>query len=211
MMEVSVVSAMAARPGRSRSKRPTNSAAKCCASPAEPPLPQASTLPPPVMAPTRALTASAMGLARISAAAYLRSALSKNCCWIRCSSMGQDDKSPVKDPHVASRGVERRLDPLDAPALDCHHVEAARRQRAAVTQEMMRREHDAALLGVGDASRRTAEARTPALAHLDEHHRPVAVAQDQVHLAAPGPRPPGHPIIAPQQREAVALHVLQGK
>jgi hypothetical protein len=29
-----------------------------------------------------------MGLERISAAAYLRSALSKNCCWMRCSSMG---------------------------------------------------------------------------------------------------------------------------
>jgi hypothetical protein len=32
------------------------------------------------MQPTSALTASAIGLVRISAAAYLRSALSKNCC-----------------------------------------------------------------------------------------------------------------------------------
>ena len=57
-----MVSAIAARPGRSRSKRPTNSAAKCWASAAEPPLPQARTLPPPVMQPTSALTASAIGL-----------------------------------------------------------------------------------------------------------------------------------------------------
>ncbi len=42
---VSVVSAIAARPARSRSNRPTSSAAKCCASAALPPLPNTSTLP----------------------------------------------------------------------------------------------------------------------------------------------------------------------
>jgi hypothetical protein len=84
-IEVSVVSATAASPGRSRSKRPTNSAAKCCASAAEPPLPQISTLPPAVMEPSTACAASAMGLVSTSAAWYFRSALSKNCCWMRCS------------------------------------------------------------------------------------------------------------------------------
>src|SRR5258706_4340071 len=146
MMDVSVVSAMAARPGRSRARRPMTSAAKCCASRAEPPLPQASTLPPPVIAPTTALTASAMGLARISAAAYLRSALSKNCCWIRCSSMGQDDKSPGKPPGCVSRGVECGLQPLDSAILDRDHVESARRWRAVVAQEVVRPKNDAALL-----------------------------------------------------------------
>src|SRR5687767_11812300 len=102
-----------------------NSAAKCCASPADPPLPQASTLPPPVIDPTTALTASAIGLARISAAAYLRSALSKNCCWMRCSSMGSDDKPPAGRP---SKGVEGRLQPLDAVPVQRHDVEAAGRR-----------------------------------------------------------------------------------
>jgi hypothetical protein len=39
-LEVSVLSAIAASGGRSISKRLTSSAAKCCASAAEPPLPQ---------------------------------------------------------------------------------------------------------------------------------------------------------------------------
>ena len=41
-----MVRATAGRAARSRSKRPTSSAAKCCASAAEPPLPQARILPP---------------------------------------------------------------------------------------------------------------------------------------------------------------------
>jgi hypothetical protein len=45
-IELSVVSAMAASSWRSASKRPISSAAKCWASPAEPPLPQARILPP---------------------------------------------------------------------------------------------------------------------------------------------------------------------
>lgn len=44
-VEASVVKANAARPGRSRSKRFNISDEKCWASPAEPPLPQVSTLP----------------------------------------------------------------------------------------------------------------------------------------------------------------------
>jgi hypothetical protein len=59
-IELSVVSAIAARPGRSRSKRPTSSAAKCCASAAEPPLPQARILLPLVSAPTMRSTAAAI-------------------------------------------------------------------------------------------------------------------------------------------------------
>src|SRR5436190_4704822 len=45
-MDESVVSAIAARPGRSTTKRPTNSAARCCASAALPPLPKSKSLPP---------------------------------------------------------------------------------------------------------------------------------------------------------------------
>jgi len=43
--DVSVVSAIAASPGRSRSKRLSSSAEKCCASAAEPPFPHARILP----------------------------------------------------------------------------------------------------------------------------------------------------------------------
>ena len=79
----------AARPGRSRSCRPRKLAAKCWAAAAEAPLPQASTLPPPVtLASTACVAASTTG-ARAWAHWYLRSALSMNCCWMRCRSMGR--------------------------------------------------------------------------------------------------------------------------
>src|SRR3954454_25340435 len=45
-IEESVVKAMAGKPRRSLTNRPTNSAARCCASAALPPLPQKSNLPP---------------------------------------------------------------------------------------------------------------------------------------------------------------------
>jgi hypothetical protein len=55
-MELSVVSAMDASPGRSRSKRPTSSAARCWQSAALPPLPIQNTRPPRSM---QAMTRSA--------------------------------------------------------------------------------------------------------------------------------------------------------
>ncbi len=79
-MELSVVSAMAPSSGRSRSNRPTNSAEKCWASAADPPLPQASTLPPLVTQARIACTAAAIGLLKDCAAWYFRSALSMKCC-----------------------------------------------------------------------------------------------------------------------------------
>ena len=75
---MSVVSAMAASPWRSISKRPTSSAAKCCASAAEPPLPQARICRCRRGLATMASTAPAIGAASIR---WLRAwcALSENC------------------------------------------------------------------------------------------------------------------------------------
>ena len=56
--------------------------------------------------------------------------------------------------------------------------------------------HEAALLGDADARRRAAVARVAARPHLDEHQRAVAIAQDQVDLAAARARAARDPIIA---------------
>src|SRR6266702_2940618 len=108
-MELSVVSAMAPSSGRSRSKRPTNSAEKCCASAADPPLPQASTLPPLVTHASTACTAAAIGLLKDWAAWYLRSALSMKCCWMRCSSMAGDDNPGPFRPDFSPRQAAEKL------------------------------------------------------------------------------------------------------
>src|SRR5688572_22628499 len=81
-VEVSVVSATAASGGRSRSKRLTSSAAKCWASAAEPPLPQASALPPAFRDCAKRPAARAMAGASEAAAASLRRALSSKCAAI---------------------------------------------------------------------------------------------------------------------------------
>jgi hypothetical protein len=60
-MVLSEVSASAASSGRSRSKPATQKAANCCASAADAPFPQASTLQPPVTQASTACTAAAMG------------------------------------------------------------------------------------------------------------------------------------------------------
>src|SRR3954466_347737 len=160
-MELSVVSAIAPSSGRSRSKRPTNSAEKCCASAAEPPLPQASTLPPLVTQASTACTAAAIGLDRVSAAWYFRSALSMKCCWMRASSMAGDDNGSLS-------GIERRLEPVDLAGLDTHHVEAAGRGLGQAHEEMARGKDDPALLGGADARGRAAIGARRAFAHFDE-------------------------------------------
>jgi hypothetical protein len=64
-------------------------AAKCCAAAAEAPLPQASTLPPPVTLASTAVVAASTTGASDWAHWYFRSALSMNCCWMRCKSMAR--------------------------------------------------------------------------------------------------------------------------
>src|SRR3954471_1078821 len=137
-IELSVLSAMAPSSGRSRSKRPTNSAEKCWASAAEPPLPQASTLPPLVTHASMACTAATMGLESACADWYFRSALSMKCCWMRDSSMTLDD-----NPGVLPR-IEGGPQPLDAPGIDADHVEAAGRRRRHAHEEVACGEDDPA-------------------------------------------------------------------
>ena len=55
-------------------------AANCCAAAAEAPLPQVSTLPPPVTLANTAPTAASTWGASVCAHWYFRSALSMNCC-----------------------------------------------------------------------------------------------------------------------------------
>src|SRR4051812_23526272 len=85
-VEVSVVSAMPASGGRSISKRLISSAAKCCASAAEPPLPHARTLPPALSDCARSAPARAIGAERAADAMVLRSALSANWAATRVES-----------------------------------------------------------------------------------------------------------------------------
>jgi hypothetical protein len=54
-------------------------------------------------------------------------------------------------------------------------------------------------------------AASRARAHLDEHQRAVAVAQDQVDLAAARPGPARDPIIALHQHQARALQMLPAR
>ena len=83
MIEVSVFSAMPARGRRSRSKRPTSSATKCCASAAEPPLPQARILPLFARAPNSTSTATASGSASSFMLCSSVAAASRKCDVIR--------------------------------------------------------------------------------------------------------------------------------
>ena len=66
---------------------------------------------------------------------------------------------------------------------------------------MARGEDQALPLGGADARRRAAEARVAAHPHLDEHERAVAVAHDQIDLAAARARAARDPIIAPHQHQ----------
>src|SRR5262245_14558949 len=76
---------MPASGGRSISKRLTSSAAKCCASAAEPPLPQASTLPPWRSASASSVPARVSGAFSAAAASSLSFALSANCAATRAA------------------------------------------------------------------------------------------------------------------------------
>src|ERR1700756_1101341 len=78
-VEVSVVSAMPAMPGRSRSKRFRSSAEKCWESAAEPPLPQLMTLPSCLRDSAISLPAARMCGTKTCNAACLVAILSWNC------------------------------------------------------------------------------------------------------------------------------------
>src|SRR5688572_18076063 len=117
-VEQSVVSATAASGARSISKRLMSSAAKCCASAAEPPLPHASTLPPPFSVSARSTPARAIGAASAGDASSLSCALSANCALMRADSASVmcGDSTPSLDVDLdlhAPRRARRRK-PADA-------------------------------------------------------------------------------------------------
>src|SRR5688572_25553463 len=118
-VEQSVVSATAASGARSISKRLMSSAAKCCASAAEPPLPHASTLPPPFSVSARSTPARAIGAASAGDASSLSCALSANCALMRADSASVmcGDSTPSLDVDLdlhAPRRARRRRKPADA-------------------------------------------------------------------------------------------------
>jgi hypothetical protein len=66
------------------------------------------------------------------------------------------------------------------------------------------RQQQAGALGRTDAGRRAAVAPVRTRTHFHEDQRAVAVAQDQVDLAAARPGPARDPIIARHERQALA-------
>src|SRR3954468_23497776 len=101
-VELSVVSATAASGGRSISKRFRSSAAKGCASAAEPPLPQASTLPPRLSVSARSAPARAIGSGSERAASSLSWGLSAKWALTRAASASftAPDSTPSLDEHL---------------------------------------------------------------------------------------------------------------
>ena len=127
-------------------------------------MPHTSSLPPAVRAPTMACDASAIGLAKLSADWYFRSAASKNCCWMRCSSMVGDDKSACAKAGAASRRARLRRRTRRAPIATSSPSIATTSKRHGGTarqrsQVVLRGEHQALLLARAHAGQRAADAR----------------------------------------------------
>ena len=113
---------------------------------------------------------------------------------------------PVGGPgRPGPQASKAALQPLDVVAVDGQHVEAAGRQRGKAQQVVLRRQHQAALLGRGDAGRGTAVAGAAALAHFDEDQRAVTLAHHEVDLAAARRRAACDPIIALFQHQPARL------
>src|SRR5262245_25613657 len=124
---------MPASGGRSISKRLTSSAAKCCASAAEPPLPQASTLPPARSEAASSKPACTTGAPSAWEASRLSCALSAKCRATRSSSAASacfmprdstlslhedfelDAPRRIRMPREAADARAQRLAALEAP------------------------------------------------------------------------------------------------
>ena len=89
-------------------------------------------------------------------------------------------------------------------AIDRDHVEPAGWRRRKTQQVMSRGQQQAGLLGRADAGGGTAMAGIGARTHFNEDQGTVALAQDQVDLAAAGVGPARDPIIALDQHHPLA-------
>src|SRR5450755_776362 len=176
MIEVSVVSEIAGSSGRSRSKRPTISAEKCCASAAEPPLPQASSLPSASRQSVISAAARTICGAIASAAESLSSALSAKCALIRdvmsieavtpakfdCSNNRLGAASAAREYADRRSGktvalvstdvdVDQPFDPGSVQSVEQYGIEAARRLAGEAREKETGGELESASLGGGDA------------------------------------------------------------
>ena len=91
--------------------------------------------------------------------------------------------------------------------LDGHDIEAAGRRLATAHEKVPGRPLDAAALDPTHAGCCTALAALTAVTHLDEHHRAVGRAHDQIDLA---PAPAWGSIIAHDQVQAMLTQMSQG-
>jgi hypothetical protein len=96
-----------------------------------------------------------------------------------------------RSPRIASDfvGTKRVAQPHEPAAVEGDHVETARglfrRNTAACSQILLRRAHDALLLLPTDARRRAAILPLRACTDFDEYEHAIALAHDEVDLAAP--------------------------
>src|SRR4051812_48712078 len=133
---------MAGMPGRSRSKRPTISAAKCWLSAAEPPLPQAMALRPDFSAAASACPARAMSAGGDSALFWRSWMPSWKCC-LRCA---------VRSMAGSLTCVEGAAHPFGLAAIvNRNDVEAAEGLAAQLHKEVLRGDHEPLALGRRDA------------------------------------------------------------
>ena len=100
--------------------------------------------------------------------------------------------------------VERATQPLQLPGVNRDHVEPAGRRRGEAQQVVARRQHQAGLLGLADAGGGAAMADIGSRTHFNKDQGTVALAQDQVDLAAAGIGPARDPIIALDQHHPLA-------
>src|SRR5579863_1269041 len=201
-VEVSVVRAMPAMPGRSRSKRLRSSAEKCWESAAEPPLPQLMTLPSCFR--DSAMSAPALRMAGISTlwAACLVAMLSRNIWFTRSSSFMASSKDG------GSAGLEGVLYPFyrrrAALTRDGHHIEAqglAPEVGALLEQVLGGEDEFAALVGPHGLGRGAA-AHVLAVADF-RHHQGVPLQQHQIQFAL------GATVVTQQELQALGLEHLE--
>src|SRR6266853_5299789 len=178
-IDVSVASEIAGSSGRSRSKRPTISAAKCCASAAEPPLPHARILPSASRQSVIIEAARAMCGAMTSTAASLSCALSAKWARMRCVvSIGPNCSN------FASVDIDpaQPFDVLGGETIEEDRIETAWRLASEAAEIMLRGEPEASTLRRGNAFRCAAECPIAPQADLDEDQG-LAVTNDEVDLA----------------------------